>query len=56
MNTELRAILSAPDVKAKLASLGADPMAMSPEEFKSFIARDTVKWTAAVKASGATVD
>lgn len=56
MNTELREILNSPEVKAQLASLGADPMSMSPEEFKSFIARDTVKWTAAVKASGATVD
>ncbi len=56
MNKEIRVILGSTDVKARLFSLGAEPMDMSTNDFKNFIATDTKKWTAAVKASGATVD
>ncbi|MDB5868694.1 MAG: hypothetical protein JWP96_1026 [Polaromonas sp.] len=56
MNKEIRTILASTDTKARLFALGAEPMNMSPMEFKSFIAADTKKWTAVVKASGATVD
>lgn len=56
MNKEVRAILASTDVKARLFALGAEPMNMSPVEFKNYIAADTKKWSAVVKASGATVD
>lgn len=56
MNTEVRAILQSPEVKERLAALGAEPMAMTPAEFKTLIDAELVKWGAAVKASGATVD
>lgn len=56
MNKEVRAILASTDVKARLFALGAEPMDMSPDVFKAYIAADTKKWSAAVKASGATVD
>ncbi len=56
MNKEVRAILASTDVKARLFALGAEPMDMSPDAFKAYIAADTKKWSAAVKASGATVD
>ena len=56
MNKEIRIILASTDVKARLFALGAEPMDMSTLQFKNFIAADTKKWTAVVKASGATVD
>jgi tripartite-type tricarboxylate transporter receptor subunit TctC len=56
MNTAIQEILASPDIKAQLASLGVEPMVMKPKEFHAFIEKDIVKWGAAVKASGATVD
>lgn len=56
MNAEIQAILSSAEVRAQLAALDVDPMIMKPKQFQSFIAADIVKWNAAVKASGATVD
>jgi tripartite-type tricarboxylate transporter receptor subunit TctC len=37
---------------AKLASLGADPLGNTPEQFAKLIASDLKTWTAAVKAAG----
>ena len=56
MNAEIEKILDMPEVKEKLASLSVDSMKMSPREFDDFVQKDIVKWNAAVKASGATVD
>ena len=56
MNKEVGIILASTEVKARLFALGAEPMKMTPLEFKNYIAADTKKWSAVVKASGATVD
>ncbi|MFC4273973.1 Bug family tripartite tricarboxylate transporter substrate binding protein [Achromobacter aloeverae] len=56
MNEAIQEILASPDVKAQLASLGVEPMVMKPREYQAFMEKDIVKWGAAVKASGATVD
>ena len=56
MNAEVQAILASPDVKAQLAGLGVEPMAMKPQQYQQFISTEITKWGAAVKASGATVD
>ncbi|HEY0885030.1 MAG TPA: tripartite tricarboxylate transporter substrate binding protein [Ramlibacter sp.] len=56
INAEVRAILQTPDVKARLAALGAEPMPMSSAEFRALIDTEIARWGAAVKASGATVD
>jgi tripartite-type tricarboxylate transporter receptor subunit TctC len=56
MNAEVQLILQSAEVKERLAALAAEPMAMSPAEFKTLIDAEIVKWGAAVKASGATVD
>jgi tripartite-type tricarboxylate transporter receptor subunit TctC len=45
-----------PEVKEKLDNLSVDIMKMSPQEFDALVQKDIVKWNAAVKASGATVD
>jgi tripartite-type tricarboxylate transporter receptor subunit TctC len=39
-----------------LASLGADPAPLSPDEFGSFVRAEIEKWAQVVKESGAKVD
>lgn len=43
-------------VQESLRRLGIDIVTVRPGEFKAFIASETPKWTAIVKASGATVE
>jgi tripartite-type tricarboxylate transporter receptor subunit TctC len=56
MNSEVQAFLASPEVRDRLASLAAEPMLMSPPHFKAVIDTEIVKWSAAVKSSGATAD
>jgi tripartite-type tricarboxylate transporter receptor subunit TctC len=48
--------LNSPDVKARLASLMAEPMAGTPEAFGEFVRRELSKYEKVVKASGAKVE
>ena len=48
--------LASPALKERLLSQGAIPSGMSSAEFGRFIAAETKKWAAVVKASGAKVD
>jgi tripartite-type tricarboxylate transporter receptor subunit TctC len=48
--------LASPALKERLLSQGAIPSGMSPADFGRFIATETKKWAAVVKASGAKVD
>ena len=43
-------------VQASLARLGVDIVGDAAEQFKAYIATEIPKWTAIVKASGATMD
>jgi tripartite-type tricarboxylate transporter receptor subunit TctC len=45
-----------PTVAKSLADLGVDIVASTPDEFARYIAAEIPKWTAVVKASGATLD
>jgi tripartite-type tricarboxylate transporter receptor subunit TctC len=45
-----------PDLQAALGKLGVDIAGGTPEEFKAYIKTEIPKWTAIVKASGATMD
>ena len=56
INAELQKALSKKDVRDALARLGFEPVGGSPEQFASFIAQETAKWSQAIKASGAKVD
>jgi tripartite-type tricarboxylate transporter receptor subunit TctC len=53
---EVEAILKMPEVRKRLAELGAEPGAISGAEFGQFLADDTAKWTKIIQASGATAD
>jgi len=48
--------LADPSVRASLAKLGVDIVGDTPQEFEAYIRAEIPKWTAIVKASGATLD
>jgi tripartite-type tricarboxylate transporter receptor subunit TctC len=54
LNGAVRQILQMPDVQEKLARLGGEPMAMSPEQFDGFVASEIRMNAALVKAAGIT--
>jgi tripartite-type tricarboxylate transporter receptor subunit TctC len=47
--------LRSPEVRAKLAEQGSEPVGNTPAEFKAFIESELVKWRRLVEISGATV-
>ncbi|MGX0965086.1 tripartite-type tricarboxylate transporter receptor subunit TctC [Bradyrhizobium japonicum] len=56
LSGELETILKTPDVKKRLAELGAEPGTVFGDAFGQFMTDETAKWGKLVKASGATVD
>jgi tripartite-type tricarboxylate transporter receptor subunit TctC len=48
--------LKVPAVRKSLENLGVDIVGSTPEEFAAYIKAEIPKWTAIVKASGATLD
>ena len=56
LQQETAKALATPALKERLQAQGAVPSGMSPADFTKFIAAETKKWAAVVKASGATVD
>jgi tripartite-type tricarboxylate transporter receptor subunit TctC len=51
LNKEINAALADPTIKARLVSLGAEPMPMSPTEFEKFVADETEKWAKVIRAA-----
>jgi tripartite-type tricarboxylate transporter receptor subunit TctC len=56
LNREVNAGLIDPTFKARLADIGADPFASSPDEFAAFIADYTRKWGKVIRAAGIKAD
>ena len=56
LNKAFTDALLAPDVKARLATLLAEPSPTTPEQFAAFVRSESTKYEPVVKASGATVD
>src|SRR5688572_15267374 len=48
--------LKQPDVKDRLATLGAEGVGSSPDEFRAFVKAEIVKWAKVVKAAGLKVE
>jgi tripartite-type tricarboxylate transporter receptor subunit TctC len=48
--------LASPELRARLAGLYAEPMAMTPERFGAFVKGELAKYERLVKASGARVE
>lgn len=55
LNAEIGKVLQRPDVKETWAKQGAEPMLMTPAEFKTYLEKDIEKWAEVVKVSGAKV-
>jgi tripartite-type tricarboxylate transporter receptor subunit TctC len=53
LNETVVSILDEPAIRAKLLSLGADPIQMNVQEFTKFVRSDFALWAPIVKASGA---
>ena len=49
LNAAATQALKAPDMNGKLAQIGLSPMPMPPEQLKTFIATEIVKWTRLAK-------
>ena len=56
INAETIRVMTLPDVKEKLSTLGLDAAPASPESLASLIQVETVKWAKVVKESGAKLD
>ena len=52
LNSETNRIVQLPDVREKLAALGAEPMNGTPEQTTAFVRAEIVKWAKVVQASG----
>ena len=52
LNGELRRIITDPKVKERLAGLGFDAFASTPEELDAFVREDLAKWTKWVREAG----
>ena len=50
------AAIADPGIMARLAELGCSPMPMTPVEFGSLLAAETVKWSKVIQFSGASID
>ncbi|MBO9329385.1 MFS transporter [Achromobacter sp. HZ01] len=52
LNAAIQKALQAPDVRAGLATLGAEPAGGSPADFKKLIDRETAKWRGIIESAG----
>jgi tripartite-type tricarboxylate transporter receptor subunit TctC len=56
LNKEINAALAEPELKARLADLGAAALAGSPADFGKFIAAEAEKWSKVIRAANIKVD
>jgi tripartite-type tricarboxylate transporter receptor subunit TctC len=56
LNGEIRALMNADDVKAKLANVGAEIETSTPQAFSELVRSEIARWAKVVKASGASVN
>ncbi len=56
LNHAIVKALNLPEIKARLAEQGSEPVGNSPAEFKQFIAAEVEKWRSLVRVSGAKVE
>jgi tripartite-type tricarboxylate transporter receptor subunit TctC len=56
LNAELIRIIRSPDVRARLAGLGAEVVTMTPPEFTSFFSAERSRWAKTVADAGVRLD
>jgi tripartite-type tricarboxylate transporter receptor subunit TctC len=49
LNKELRALISAPEVRERIAAEGGDPLPSSPQQYAADIDREEAKWSVLIK-------
>jgi tripartite-type tricarboxylate transporter receptor subunit TctC len=52
LSADVNRVLAAPEVRARMQSLGADPGGNTPEEFARFIREDQAKWSRLMREAG----
>jgi len=53
LNSEIGSAVTAPDVKERLAALGAESSVKDPDQFARYVRQEITKWAKVVKDSGA---
>lgn len=56
LSNAFQQVMNLPDVKSRMVEQGADPAFLGSEAFGKFLATETPRWAAAVKASGTKLD
>ena len=56
LNTEINKALQSPTLKERYASIEAEPVGGTPEQFAAFVKKETIKWAEVVRKSGAKLD
>jgi tripartite-type tricarboxylate transporter receptor subunit TctC len=56
LSVEIAKIARTPEMRERLAGMGAEPVGSTPEEFGAVMARDIAKWTALAKTVGIKID
>jgi tripartite-type tricarboxylate transporter receptor subunit TctC len=55
-NAEVTKALADPEVKARLAAQGAEPLGSTPEQYGAYLKSEVARWAKVVKATGAKLD
>jgi tripartite-type tricarboxylate transporter receptor subunit TctC len=56
LNKEINSTLGEPEIKARLADLGAAPLTGSPADFGRFIVAESEKWSKVIRAANIKVE
>jgi tripartite-type tricarboxylate transporter receptor subunit TctC len=56
LNAEFARVVQAPEIRNVYEKIGADPLAMTPQEFEQRTIQEIAKFGPVVKSSGAKVD
>jgi tripartite-type tricarboxylate transporter receptor subunit TctC len=56
INSEVRRVLHLPEMKTRLADLGAEPADYTPEQFLGFIKRDNARWEKVIRQQQLRID
>ena len=52
LNAALNTVLTSPDVRARLAIEGAEPLPSTPAEYAAFLSEEQARWSTIIKAIG----
>lgn len=56
LNAEIVKALQTPDVRARLAAQGAEPLGSTPDEYAAYVRKELARWAGLVKATGVTIE